>query len=89
MRITCSPSVAAWPLTMFLEPDGTPFYSDTYFPKQARYGLPGFPDLLLRITKVYKENRKELSAQGEQLIATLASWQTEKNLMTPHSPPHR
>jgi uncharacterized protein YyaL (SSP411 family) len=68
-----------WPLTMFLEPDGTPFYSGTYFPKQARYGLPGFPDLLLRIAKVYRENRKELSAQGEQLIASLASWQIEKS----------
>jgi uncharacterized protein len=68
-----------WPLTMFLEPDGTPFYSGTYFPKQARYGLPGFSDLLLRIAKVYRENRNELSAQGEQLVATLASWQIEKS----------
>ena len=68
-----------WPLTMFLEPDGTPFYSGTYFPKQARYGLPGFPELLLHIAKVYRDNRSELSAQGEQLIAALASWQTEKS----------
>ena len=68
-----------WPLTMFLEPDGTPFYSGTYFPKQARYGLPGFPDLLTRIAKVYQEKRGELSAQGKQLIATLASWQMVKS----------
>ena len=68
-----------WPLTMFLEPDGTPFYSGTYFPKQARYGLPGFPDLLTRIAKVYREKRGELSAQGKQLIATLASWQMVKS----------
>ncbi|OIR09503.1 hypothetical protein GALL_83420 [mine drainage metagenome] len=67
-----------WPLTMFLEPDGTPFYSGTYFPKQARYGLPGFPDLLNRIAKVYREKRGELSAQGKQLIAQLATWQPEK-----------
>jgi hypothetical protein len=65
-----------WPLTMFLSPDGTPFYSGTYFPKQARYGLPGFPDLLLRIAQAYTEQRAELSAQGRQLVAALASWQT-------------
>ena len=68
-----------WPLNLFLAPDGTPFYSGTYFPKQARYGLPGFPDLLLRIAQTYAEKRDELSAQGKQLIAALASWQIEKS----------
>ncbi|OIR17335.1 hypothetical protein GALL_23600 [mine drainage metagenome] len=68
-----------WPLTMFLAPDGTPFYSGTYFPKQARYGLPGFPDLLSRIAAAYKENRNELAAQSKQLIAQLAAFQPEKS----------
>ena len=67
-----------WPLTMFLAPDGTPFYSGTYFPKQARYGLPGFPELLLHVAKVFKENRSELAAQGKQLHDALAAWQPEK-----------
>jgi len=67
-----------WPLNMFLAPDGTPFYSGTYFPKQARYGLPGFPELLLHIAKVFKENRSELAAQGKQLSAALAAWQPER-----------
>ncbi|GAB5605659.1 thioredoxin domain-containing protein [Sideroxyarcus sp. TK5] len=64
-----------WPLTMFLSPDGTPFYSGTYFPKQPRYGLPGFPQLLLQLAQAYKAQRKELAAQGEQLISALAAWQ--------------
>ena len=34
-----------WPLTMFLSPDGTPFFGGTYFPKTARPGRPGFADL--------------------------------------------
>ena len=68
-----------WPLTMFLSPDGTPFYSGTYFPKQARYGLPGFPDLLLQVAAAYREKRNELAAQGKQLIAALAAWQPEKS----------
>jgi uncharacterized protein YyaL (SSP411 family) len=61
-----------WPLTMFLSPDGTPFFGGTYFPKQARYGLPAFPDLLKQVAKVYAENRAELDAQGRHLIAALA-----------------
>ena len=61
-----------WPLTMFLSPDGTPFFGGTYFPKQARYNLPAFPDLLERVAQVYHDNRAELAAQGEHLIAALA-----------------
>ena len=61
-----------WPLTMFLSPDGTPFFGGTYFPKQPRYNLPAFPDLLERVAQVYTESRAELAAQGEHLIAALA-----------------
>jgi uncharacterized protein YyaL (SSP411 family) len=61
-----------WPLTMFLSPDGTPFFGGTYFPKQARYNLPAFPDLLKRVAQVYAENRAELAEQGEHLVAALA-----------------
>ncbi|MDP2143850.1 MAG: thioredoxin domain-containing protein [Gallionella sp.] len=61
-----------WPLTMFLEPDGTPFFGGTYFPKQARYNLPAFADLLRRVAQVYAENRAELVAQGKQLVAALS-----------------
>jgi uncharacterized protein YyaL (SSP411 family) len=57
---------------MFLSPDGTPFFGGTYFPKQARYSLPAFPDLLEHVARVYRENRAELAAQGEHLIAALA-----------------
>ena len=62
-----------WPLTMFLSPDGTPFFGGTYFPKQARYSLPAFPDLLKRVAQVYAENRAELAKQSKQLIAALAA----------------
>jgi len=61
-----------WPLTMFLSPDGTPFFGGTYFPKEARYNLPAFPELLERVAEVYSDQREELAAQGEQIIAALA-----------------
>lgn len=56
-----------WPLTMFLAPDGTPFFGGTYFPKEARYGLPGFTDMLERVAAIWRERRAEVDAQGEQV----------------------
>lgn len=61
-----------WPLTMFLSPDGTPFFGGTYFPKEPRYQLPGLPGLLQRVAQFYAENRAELTEQGRQLVAALA-----------------
>jgi hypothetical protein len=61
-----------WPLTMFLAPDGTPFFGGTYFPKEPRYQLPGFPGLLQRVAQFYAENRAELTEQGKRLVAALA-----------------
>ncbi len=62
-----------WPLTMFLMPDGTPFFGGTYFPKTARYNMPGFLDLLPRIAQAYHEQRDEIAKQNESLIAALVS----------------
>jgi uncharacterized protein YyaL (SSP411 family) len=61
-----------WPLTMFLMPDGTPFFGGTYFPRWNSHNLPAFPDVLKRIAQVYAENRHELAEQNRQLIAALA-----------------
>ena len=61
-----------WPLTLFLLPDGTPFFGGTYFPRQARHGLPAFPALLQRVAEVYAANQNELAAQGLHLLAALA-----------------
>ncbi|HEV3010875.1 MAG TPA: thioredoxin domain-containing protein [Burkholderiales bacterium] len=57
-----------WPLTMFLSPDGTPFFGGTYFPKQARYGLPGFPDLCERVAALWREKRAEIGAQNAEVL---------------------
>ncbi len=61
-----------WPLTMFLAPDGAPFFSGTYFPKAARYGLPGFGELLERVAAIWRERRAEVEAQGEQVRVAFA-----------------
>jgi uncharacterized protein YyaL (SSP411 family) len=61
-----------WPLTMFLTPEGAPFFGGTYFPKQARYGMPAFPDLCERIAGIWREQRAEISAQNEQVLQAFA-----------------
>jgi uncharacterized protein YyaL (SSP411 family) len=66
-----------WPLTMFLSPDGTPFFGGTYFPKEPRYQLPGFPGLLQRVAQFYADNRAELTEQGKRLVAALANNQPQ------------
>ncbi|HEX9707958.1 MAG TPA: thioredoxin domain-containing protein [Steroidobacteraceae bacterium] len=57
-----------WPLTMFLAPDDlTPFFGGTYFPKQARYGMPAFPDLLERVAGFYRDERATVRSQNAAL----------------------
>jgi len=61
-----------WPLTMFLLPDQTPFFGGTYFPKNARHGLPGFIDLLPQIAAAFRDQQTEIAKQSESLRAALA-----------------
>ncbi|HEU5442342.1 MAG TPA: thioredoxin domain-containing protein, partial [Steroidobacteraceae bacterium] len=59
-----------WPLTMFLTPDDRrPFFGGTYFPKEARFGLPAFKDLLVRAAQYYREHEGELRRQNEALMS--------------------
>ena len=57
-----------WPLTMFIDPDGQrPFFGGTYFPNEARYGMPSFSDLIRRVANYYAEHRDDVRSQGRQL----------------------
>jgi uncharacterized protein YyaL (SSP411 family) len=60
-----------WPLTMFLSPDGTPFFGGTYFPKEPRHGMPAFPDLCERVAALWKEKRVEIAAQDAEVVKAL------------------
>jgi uncharacterized protein YyaL (SSP411 family) len=62
-----------WPLTMFLTPDAqTPFFGGTYFPKEPRYGMPAFGDLLRRVAEYYHSQGAEIAKQNEQLELAFA-----------------
>ena len=60
-----------WPMTVFLTPDGAPFYGGTYFPPTDRHGLPGFPRLLHSIAEAWRERRQEVLHSSTQIAAQL------------------
>ena len=60
-----------WPLTMFLLPDGQPFYGGTYFPPADRHGLPGFPRLLGAIANAYHNQPGDVQQNVERLTSAM------------------
>jgi hypothetical protein len=56
-----------WPMTMFLDPDGRPFWGGTYFPPEKRYGRPGFPEIMRAISKAWHTERDKLLQNGAAL----------------------
>ena len=62
-----------WPLTMFLTPNGEPFWGGTYFPKTSRYGKPGFVDLLREVERVFRQDPQSVEQNRSALMARLAA----------------
>jgi len=61
-----------WPLTMFLNAENQrPFFGGTYFPKDRRYGIPSFSELLHSVATYYDEKRDEVREQGDRLSDVL------------------
>jgi uncharacterized protein len=60
-----------WPLTVFLTPDGEPFYGGTYFPPEPRHGLPSFRQVLRAVADAYRERPEDVAAQAEALVSAL------------------
>jgi hypothetical protein len=61
-----------WPLTMFLTPAGEPVWGGTYFPKTARYGRPGFTDVLREVARLFREEPDRIDQSRRSLIGRLA-----------------
>jgi uncharacterized protein YyaL (SSP411 family) len=60
-----------WPMSVFLTPDGRPFYGGTYFPPAPRYGMPSFADVLLAVADAWRDRRQELVEGGRQLVENI------------------
>jgi uncharacterized protein YyaL (SSP411 family) len=56
-----------WPLSVFLTPDLKPFYGGTYFPKEPRYGLPSFRQVLDAVIQAWKTRREQVLAEAERI----------------------
>ena len=79
-----------WPLTMFLTHDEQrPFFGGTYFPKEARYGLPAFKDILLRVAAYYREHAGELRRRTTRCWRRSPSSIRRRPAPTASSPPRR
>jgi len=60
-----------WPMSVFLTPEGQPFYGGTYFPPTPRYGNPAFIDVLKAVNDAWQNRRQELLEGGKQLVAAV------------------
>jgi uncharacterized protein len=60
-----------WPMSLFLTPEGKPFFGGTYFPKEDRGGLPGFKRVLLAVARAWQEERDTLEREAERLTGAL------------------
>ncbi|MCI0850384.1 MAG: thioredoxin domain-containing protein [Chloroflexi bacterium] len=62
-----------WPMSVFISPDGRPFYAGTYFPPEDRGGLPAFPTVLNAIAEGYGTRREELLASSDKVVEALGA----------------
>jgi hypothetical protein len=57
-----------WPMTVFLTPEGEPFFGGTYYPPESRHGLPSFRDVLVAVSEAYRERRDDVARQAQALV---------------------
>ncbi len=62
-----------WPLTMFLTPEGGPFFGGTYFPPQDRHGLPAFKRVLVSVAQAYRERAQDVAHNVEKITQAIGA----------------
>ncbi|MGB8328564.1 MAG: thioredoxin domain-containing protein, partial [Polyangiales bacterium] len=60
-----------WPMTVFLTPDGKPFYAGTYFPNEPRHGMPSFKQILTGVTKAWHGDRANVVSSATEVAEQL------------------
>ncbi|HKZ77177.1 MAG TPA: thioredoxin domain-containing protein [Pyrinomonadaceae bacterium] len=60
-----------WPMTVFLTPEGAPFYGGTYFPPEDRYNMPGFPRVLSSVAQAYSERSQDVAETAASIVSEL------------------
>jgi uncharacterized protein YyaL (SSP411 family) len=62
-----------WPMTVFMDPEGVPFYCGTYFPPEPRHGIPSFRQLMEGVAKAWSTRRAEILSEGPRMVRHLES----------------
>src|SRR5882724_2050570 len=60
-----------WPMTVFLTPEGMPFYGGTYFPPEDRYNMPGFARVLISLAEAYRERPEDIAQTSVSVLSEL------------------
>ena len=86
LAVSVIAGTGGWPLTVFLTPDGRPFYGGTYFPPDDRWGRPSFKKILLAIADAYRERRDEVLKSADETMNMLAGAEGFAGRKTDFSP---
>ena len=60
-----------WPMSVFLDHEGRPFFAGTYFPPEPRHGMPAFTQVLLSLRQAWDQRRGDITAAGERIVEAL------------------
>jgi uncharacterized protein len=60
-----------WPMTVFVTPDGDPFFGGTYYPPEPRHGMPAFQQVLTAVADAYRDRREDVAQQAATLVDAL------------------
>ena len=72
-----------WPMSVFLDHEGRPFYAGTYFPPEPRHQMPSFPQVLQAISEAWVQRRGEIEAAGQRIIDALSRRQLAEGAAHP------
>ncbi|TMN21457.1 thioredoxin domain-containing protein [Lentibacillus cibarius] len=68
-----------WPLSIFMTPDKVPFYAGTYFPRESKYGMPGFMDVITQLHQKYKQDHERITEVTQSVTDALAKTVSAKS----------
>ncbi|MFD1362139.1 thioredoxin domain-containing protein [Lentibacillus salinarum] len=68
-----------WPLSIFMTPEKVPFYAGTYFPRESKYGMPGFMEVITQLYQKYKEDPEQIAQVTKSVTDALEKTVTAKS----------
>jgi len=86
LAVSAISGTGGWPLTVFLTPDGRPFYGGTYFPPIDQWGRPSFMKILQAIAGAYRERRDEVLKSADEAMNVLSNAESFAGRQTEFSP---